>query len=158
MRKYTKRSAAAIAAAVVAVSGGAAWAVWSLTGEGSATAAAGTVAKLSVSGLSTTPLVPGGLTDVNLTVTNTNKFPVKIKTIVFSGFSSDKAGCAGTNVEQTTAEVPEDLIVPAATATASGSLPVTFAESLKMVANPAEACKSAVFSFSTDLGAESAAS
>ncbi|MDI6099650.1 hypothetical protein QLQ12_13690 [Actinoplanes sp. NEAU-A12] len=140
----------------MAVSGGAAWAVWSLTGTGSAEATAGSVATLTVTGASTTALVPGAVTDVTLSVTNPNKFPVKITSITFSGFGSDKAGCAGTNVEQTAALVPAGLIVPAATGSPSVT-PVDFPASLKMIANAANECQGAKFTFSTDLGAESAA-
>ncbi|WP_433827214.1 hypothetical protein ACQP2E_34850 [Actinoplanes sp. CA-015351] len=158
MRKFTKRSVALITAGVVAVGGGAAYAAWSLGGSGTATASAGTVQTLSVAGVSTTPLVPGTKTDVTLTLTNPNKFPVVVTSISYSGFSSNNGDCAGSNIVATGAAIPTGVIVPAATSTAPGTGPITHVEALRMVGNAAEECQAATFSFTATVGADSAAS
>lgn len=157
MRKFTKRSAALVTAGVVAVgAAGAAYAAWSLTGSGKATATAGTVVALEVSGASTTPLVPGSTADVTLTVVNKNTFPVIVKGIDFSGITSDKDGCGAKDLVYAKAPIPTSIVIAAA---ASESKPATktfaYPASLKMSANPAEACKLAKFTFETDVSAES---
>ncbi len=155
MRKMTKRSAVVASAVAVAVVGaGAAWAAWSLTGTGDTTAAAGKAAQLEVKGVSTTPLVPGATSDVTVTVTNPNQFPVLVKSINFSDFKSNKEKCEGNNIEQVTSAK-----FPAGTTVApGGSAPITYAGSIRMIGGAADACQEAKFSFKTAVSAESAAS
>ncbi|WP_436526533.1 hypothetical protein [Actinoplanes sp. HUAS TT8] len=151
----TKRSAVVASAVAVAVVGaGAAWAAWSLSGDTQVTAAAGTAVQLTVTGTNATALVPGSKSDVTVNVVNSNKFPVLIKSINFSDFASNKTGCDGSNIQQVTT-----VTVPAGTTVAAeNSKSVVLAQSLKMIADPADECQGASFTFKATVGAESAAS
>lgn len=164
MRKFTKRSTAVITA-VVAVSGaGAAWAAWALTGEGSATATAGTAAKLEITGTSFAPLVPGGKSDVTLTVSNPNPFPVTVTSVDFINITTTKEGCpASTDVAIVSEALPstptDALNIEAKTTTEiTPSKSITIKEALRMSGDAADACQGAQFTIKTALNAKSNAS
>ena len=80
MRKITKRSAAVIGAAVIAIGGGAAaWAAggWSVSGSGTGDASAASINLLSApSPMGPLPVSPGLVTTVTTKVNNPNDFPV----------------------------------------------------------------------------------
>ncbi|RZU50162.1 hypothetical protein EV385_1927 [Krasilnikovia cinnamomea] len=71
------------AAAAVFVNAGAAWAYWNLSGSGDAVAVAGSAIELKLEGKSddVRPLYPGGTTNLTVTVTNQNNFPVRITSL-----------------------------------------------------------------------------
>ncbi|SDT76740.1 hypothetical protein [Actinoplanes derwentensis] len=154
MRKYTKRVAALATAGVVAASGGAAWAFWTISGSGEASAKAGKVISLKVSGSSISALVPGSRSDVKVTVTNENKFPVLITSINFTGFavvSKTTRNCPNNTVEAVpNAPLPTDLYVaPQSTKV------LDYKDSVRMIADPDDACQEADFGFKTTVGGKS---
>jgi len=155
MRKITKRSAAIVAAAVVAVGGaGAAWAAWSLSGTGSASASAGAVVPLTVTGSPVVDaLVPGSKSDVTFTVKNENSFPVLIDSVTYGSFTSSLPSCASDIQAVAGAPLPTDLSVPA-----NATKSFTYEDSLKLIANSADECQNKTFGFSVIVGAKSAAS
>ncbi|GLY01016.1 hypothetical protein [Actinoplanes sp. NBRC 101535] len=161
MSKTTKRSVAVVTAAIVGIGGaGAAFAAWLLQGEGSASAASGEAATLVVTPntTSTTTLVPGGKADVKFEVSNPNTFPVAITDITFSNFTSSNAGCDDTDVEFVDAALPAAagaLNVAAKTAGVNGTKTIEYVGSLRMVADAADECQGATFSFDVDLTAQS---
>lgn len=72
----------AVTAAVI-VNAGAAWAYWRLDGNGSGVAVAGSAVELRLQGESddNKPLYPGGTTNMTVTVTNQNDFPIQITSV-----------------------------------------------------------------------------
>ena len=94
------------AAAAVLVNAGAAWAYWTLNGEGTGVAVAGTAVELTLTGKSddSKPLYPGGTTNLTVTVTNQNDFPIKITSVspganaVTADSEHRDAGCRTTGV------------------------------------------------------------
>jgi hypothetical protein len=80
MRKFTKRSAALVTAAVVAVSGGAAWAIngWDIGGTGEANGQASEIKPLTASTAFTDKLFPGAKSPLVTNMTNPNDFPVQL--------------------------------------------------------------------------------
>jgi hypothetical protein len=86
MRKVNRRTKvilAVCAVAAVAVNAGAAWAYWRITGSGTGAAQAGTVIELTLKGTSDDkkPLYPGGTSNLTVTVTNENDFPIEVTTV-----------------------------------------------------------------------------
>jgi hypothetical protein len=94
------------AAAAVIVNAGAAWAYWKLDGAGTAVAVAGSAVGLQLHGRSddSKPLYPGGTTNLTVTVTNNNDFPVKITSVaagtgeVTADAAHREGGCRTTGV------------------------------------------------------------
>jgi hypothetical protein len=164
MRKITKRSAAIITAAVVAVGGaGAAWAVWGVSGVGNATASAGSVEPLGVGEVITlnpTAFFPGSQHSVTFTVTNPNPFPVEITGISISDIDSgaaDETNCPDNSVVGLTGATPADeaaLEIPANTTTPQT---VTYNNAIRMIAAAANGCKTVPFTFKVNVQAGSAA-
>ncbi|RSM67839.1 hypothetical protein DMB66_14760 [Actinoplanes sp. ATCC 53533] len=152
MRKITKRSAAIAVAAVVAVGAtGAAWAAWSISGSGKASAKAGTVVPLTVTGDPVVDaLVPGSKSSVTFKVKNDNKFPVTIQTIKYSDFTSSAPACAKSIEQVEKADLPDGLVVAAET-----EKTYTYAQSLKLVDDPSNACQGKDFGFTVTVNATS---
>jgi hypothetical protein len=109
MRKINRRTKvilAVCAVAAVAVNAGAAWAYWRLTGSGTGVAQAGTVIELTLKGRSDDrkPLYPGGTSNLTVTVTNDNNFPIEVTTVsagsgkVTADEQHRAAGCRTTGV------------------------------------------------------------
>ena len=162
MRKLSRRSTAVVVTSVVAVgAAGAAWAAWSLTGSGTAEAKAGSVVTLKVTsaGLAAGGLTPGNATTVLLTVENRNAFPVRITDIDLTQLDSPQEGCAATdNVEVVNdAPLPARATVPAGGKDDPATAQISWAGPLRMVADPADACQGAPFTFNVHLDAVSAA-
>ncbi|MFI5932965.1 hypothetical protein [Actinoplanes sp. NPDC051494] len=163
MRKFSKRSAAVLTTVTVLLgAAGAAWAAWSLSGTGNAEAKAGSGVTLRVTGagLAGAGLTPGNTTTVLLTVENPNTFPVRVNNIDLTQVASTTAGCdAAANVEVVNdAPLPEAVTVPAGRADAPATARITWDGPLRMIADPADACQGAPFTFSVHLDAVSAAS
>jgi hypothetical protein len=158
MRKITKRSAIIATAAVVAVGGaGAAFAAWSLNGSGDASTTAGSASPLTVSGVQVVgTLVPGSKASVQFTAQNPNSFPVKISGIQYSDVvvtGAGMTGCPTNNLQQvglTDAPLPTDLALPASPAGGSTKT-ITYANSVRLKANPDNGCQNATFSFKVNL-------
>jgi hypothetical protein len=152
MRKITKRSAAIIAASVIAIGGaGAAWAAWTFSGTGNASVSAATATPLTVTGETVAgPMVPGTAVNVSFTVKNPNSFPVLINSITYGTFTSTTPGCAGQLEQVVGAALPvsRDLA-------AGAEKNYTYAGSLKLVDNPDTNCQGAAYGFKVVLGATS---
>ncbi|WP_189328544.1 hypothetical protein [Actinoplanes ianthinogenes] len=152
----TKRSATAVAAAaaVAVIGAGTAYAAWTLSGNGDASATAGKVVPLDVSGVAPADLVPGGKSALNVTVTNKNKFAVKITKITIGAISTKAKDCPSTSVVATGAAIPANLVVLAA-----GNSPTTatvaYPDALQMSADAPNACQSAKYEFTVAVDAES---
>lgn len=165
MGKRTNRSTVVALAAFAGVgAAGAALAAWNLTGSGTAEARAGSAVGLTVTsaGLPPDGLTPGNPTAVLLTVQNPNPFPVRVTGIALENLRSTRAGCdADDNVDVVnTAPLPAeaDLTVPAGSDQRPATAKVTWEGPLRMVADPANACQGAPFTFNVRLDAVSAAS
>jgi hypothetical protein len=109
MRKVNRRTKvilAVCALAAVAVNAGAAWAYWRITGSGTGAAQAGSAIELNLKGKSDDkkPLYPGGTSNLTVTVTNDNDFPIRITTLspgkgsVSADAQHRDAGCRTTGV------------------------------------------------------------
>ncbi|MBO3740362.1 hypothetical protein [Actinoplanes flavus] len=157
MPKYTKRSAAIITAGIVVVGGAGAAYAWTLKGSGSASATASTVNTLSVSEVSSTPLVPGTTADVKFKVSNPNAFPVEVTGVTFTNVTTTTQGCSGNHVQILTGELPapvEDVTVPAKTGDTNGTKDITYAKSLKLKNNAPNECIGAKFTFTVAVDAQ----
>jgi hypothetical protein len=160
MRKITKRSAAIIAASVLAVGGaGAAWAAWTSSGTADVSATAGTAAPLVVAPnpVVSGTLVPGSKASVQFTVTNNNSYPVKINSLSLGSFTSTDTDC---NVGATFQQVP-GAALPTALATAlaaNTSATYTWTDSLSLTADPDDNCQGAPIKFILTASGVSAAS
>ncbi|MEV6597212.1 hypothetical protein AB0M36_10160 [Actinoplanes sp. NPDC051346] len=162
MRKLSRRSTTVVVTTVVALgAAGAAWAAWSLTGSGTAEAKAGSVVTLTVTsaGLVGGGLTPGNTTTVLLTVSNRNAFPVRVTNIDLTKLASSRAGCdAGANVEVVNdAPLPGKATVPAGSEDEPATAQIAWSGPLRMMADPADACQGAPFTFDVRLDAVSAA-
>jgi hypothetical protein len=125
-------------------------AYWAVTGTGSAGATtAGTSAVTLSSGTAVAQLVPGGTSDVALTVTNPNAGQVRVGSLALDtgqgtgGFGVDAghAGCGLSTLGFTTqTNSGAGWTVPG-----TGSLAVTLPNALSMGAGAANACQGAVF-------------
>ncbi|GGL04701.1 hypothetical protein [Mangrovihabitans endophyticus] len=138
----------AVAVAVV-VNASVAWAYWSLSGSGNAVSVAGSAVELELNGRSdeSKPLYPGGSTNLTVTVTNKNDFPIKITTVspgpgsVTADASHRDAGCRSTgvfvasDVLRVAWEVPKNTIGV-----------FTVSDGLKMNNSSDSACQGATFS------------
>jgi hypothetical protein len=135
---------------MLAVAGGA-FAYWRALGSGSASAATGTTASLTISPATVAAqLYPGGQADVVLTLTNPGSASVRVGSLAVdtsqgtNGYAVDGAhsGCAVSALTFTTqTNGGAGWTVPG-----SGSLPVTLANALSMTTAAANACQGASFS------------
>jgi hypothetical protein len=160
MRKITKRSAAIITAAVVAVGGaGAAWASWFSSKTVDVGATSGKSLPLGVEAVSLTgpALVPGKTQGITFKVTNPNSYPVKMKTFSHGDFTTTKATCDASSFV-----VPAGFVVPPAfyTTTIQGEKTATFTWDgfASLSADPDNDCQDAPFKVSITVDGESAAS
>jgi hypothetical protein len=142
----------AIAAAVVAATVVApAFAYWSSAGNGmSATSAATSQAVVLGVGSPTAQLYPGGASDVALTISNPNLFPVHVGTVSLdttsgtAGYAIDGAhtGCALTVLGfQSQTNGGSGWTVPKKVGTTNGTLPLDLAGALTMTTDAASACQ-----------------
>jgi hypothetical protein len=141
---------------VLALAGaGAADAFWRGSGTGAGSGTAGTTVPVTLSpGSPTATLFPGGLTDVVLTVTNPNLFPVRIGSLALDtgqgtgGFAVDAghAGCALSTLNFT-AQINGGAgwTVPGRVGAVVGTVSVTLANALAMGTGAANACQGASY-------------
>jgi hypothetical protein len=139
-----------LAAALVVLVSGAAFAFWSTSGSGSAAASTdGTVALTLSPATPTAELYPGGQASVVTTVANPNASTVRIGSLALDstqgngGFGVDAAhpGCAVSTLGFTT----QTNGGAGWTVSGHGSLPVTLAGALSMSTSAANACQGATF-------------
>jgi hypothetical protein len=97
MRKITKRAGVILGVSALGISGGVAWAVWSITGSATATATATTAQKITVTAHAE-GLFPGGKKNLSITATNPNEFPVQITSWGTPSISTGDADCAGSHM------------------------------------------------------------
>lgn len=164
MRKVNRRTKVILtvaAVAAVAVNAGVAWAYWSITGSGTAAVAAGSVIELSLKGKSDLdkPLFPGSASDLIVTVTNENNFPIQITTVApgkgvtAADDAHRAAGCRNTgvvvakDVQRVSWDVPKNSIGV-----------FTVPDGIKMTNQSDTACQGAVFTIPVQATGLSAAS
>jgi hypothetical protein len=136
------------AAAAVLVNAGAAWAYWMLDGEGTGVAVAGSVVELTLTGRSddSRPLYPGGTTNLTVTVTNQNDFPIKITSVapgdkaVTADSAHREAGC------RTTGVVVAQKVIPVSWEVPKNTIGVfTVPDGVRMTNSSDSACQGATF-------------
>lgn len=164
MRKVNRRTKVILtvaAVAAVAVNAGAAWAYWRMTGTGTGVAQAGSVIELSLRGRSDDdkPLFPGGTSDLTVTVTNRNDFPIEITTVsagagrTVADEAHRAAGCLNTgvvvakDVHKVSWQVPRNTIGV-----------FTLPDGIKMTNSSDSACQGATFTIPVQAAGTSAAS
>jgi hypothetical protein len=151
MRQLDRRGKLIIsvaAAIAVIVNAGAAWAYWSLRGEGQAVAVAGSAVELKLQGRSddSRPLYPGGTADLTVTVTNQNAFPVKVTSVspgagkVTADSDHRDAGCQNTGVL-----VAQDVVAVSWEVPKNTIGVFTVPDGLRMTNNSDSACQGATF-------------
>ena len=136
------------AAAAVMVNAGVAWAYWKLEGAGTAAAVAGSAVELKLQGRSddSKPLYPGGTTNLSVTVTNQNDFPVKITSVspgsgdVTADSGHREGGCRTTGVV-----VAADVLAVAWEVPKNTIGVFTVPDGLKMTNSSDSACQGATF-------------
>lgn len=135
--------------------GGIAAAVWSAVGSGSGTAGAATTVAVTLSpGTPSTSLYPGGQTDVQLSVSNSNIATVRIGSLSLdtlrgtSGISVDAphAACVLSAITFTTqTNGTTGWTVPGKVGTVNGSLAITLTNAVAMSTSAVSACQGATF-------------
>ncbi|AGL20854.1 hypothetical protein [Actinoplanes sp. N902-109] len=162
MRKLDRRGKAILsvaAAAAVIVNAGVAWAYWTLDGSGSGVAVAGSAVELKLQGRSddSAPLYPGGTSNLTVTVTNQNNFPIRITTLspggaVTADDAHRDAGCRSTGVDIRAELLKVDWEVPKNTI---GVFSVP--DGLRMTNASDSACQGATFTIPVQANGQSSA-
>ncbi len=158
--KTTRRRAllgSALIAVLALTTTGVASALWAQAGAGSGSAGTGTTQAVTLSpGTASNQLYPGGQSAVAVTVTNPNPGPVKIESLSLDttqgtgGFAVDggHAACGVASLSFTTqTNAGAGWTIPA-----SGSSPLSLANSLSMNTNAANACQGASFTVYLKVG------
>ncbi|HEY1529748.1 MAG TPA: hypothetical protein VGF80_02965 [Galbitalea sp.] len=155
-RKLLGTIAMILALAVVLVGGaGVAYAYWSAGGSGTGFGANGTTTPLTISaGTPTGTLLPGGSTNVLLTMTNPNVARVRISSLALdttqgtNGFGVDAAhaGCTLSTLSfATQTNGGAGWTVNGKVGTVNGTLAVTLTNALTMSTSAVNACQGATF-------------
>ncbi|HTF09289.1 MAG TPA: hypothetical protein VK659_14060 [Asanoa sp.] len=142
MRKITKRAGVMIGVAALGISGGVAWAAWSIIGTATATATAAEAHEITITAVADNGLVPGGAKDLVITTDNPNAFPVQITDWGTTNTVSDKGGCAGTWV--TFAPPANPVVIPA------GPGSQTVIKGASMHINTPDECQGAKFTLTAE--------
>jgi hypothetical protein len=163
MRKLDRRGKAILsvaATAAVIVNAGVAWAYWSLNGTGTGVAVADSAVELKLEARSddSAPLYPGGSSNLDVTVTNQNDFPIRITTLSLAGeVTADDdhrdAGCRSTGVSVSSSALIVNWQVPRNTVGAF-SVP----GGLRMTNDSDSACQGATFTIPVQANGMSSAS
>jgi hypothetical protein len=157
MRKITKRSAAVIGAAVVAVGAtGAAWAAWTITGTGGTSASSASLSPITATATVVgDKLWPGQSRNATVKVTNPNDFPVKVTGVTIKDVAAAGApGCTKDKAALVLGAVPPNTVIggkPAAFVTATPTDAGTWSNFVQMGAGAEAACAGATFTVSFDL-------
>ncbi|MFI6076906.1 hypothetical protein ACIA5C_35770 [Actinoplanes sp. NPDC051343] len=159
MRKITKRSVAIIAASLVAIGGGAAWATWTLIGDGSTAAAAESASQLSITAPATAEggLAPGQAADIVFVVANPNKYPVTIGAVKLTGLTVTKASDATGTCAPTDILMPENANLTGASGLdvpkGPSSQGVRLKSAISMKQSAGDGCKGASFGITVHIDA-----
>lgn len=157
MKRRTRRAAITIAviAALLATSGGAAFAYWKAGGSGSGSGSTGSTTALSIApGTASAGLYPGSTATVTVVVSNPNTAPVVITSLVSdttqgtTGFSVDAghSGCSVAALSYTTqSNGGAGWVVPRKVGVTNGSLTITLPAALSLSTAAANACQGASF-------------
>lgn len=149
-RRWWARRPAVVAGVTGAVllTGTAAFAYWTTTGSGTATATAGTTAAVTITGTVSGTIYPGGTFTVNLTATNPNNSAVKLGTISATGFDTDVNACDTLIADNTFADFTmANIVANESVAANANNAAMAATGSLVFGNSPGEnqdACKSAV--------------
>lgn len=140
---------------LVVLGTGTALAYWGGSGTGAGSGTTGAAAPLTLTpGTPSAALYPGGQSNVTLTVTNTNSFPVQIDSLALDasrgtgGFAVDAghSGCATSTLSFTTqTNGGTGWTVPAKEGLVNSTLPITLTNALAMGLAAANACQGANF-------------
>jgi hypothetical protein len=140
-RRRLVSAAAGLVLFVVATGGGAAYAYWTSNGSGSGAASTGqpvTVHVLQAAGTPTNKLLPGGTSDLALTLNNPNTYPVTIVGVAQNGNGPDPgSGCtfAGSAASVPTQSGLSIVVAPGA------AVDVTIPGAAAMGSSSASACQ-----------------
>ena len=155
----TKRLTAGTIVLGVALASSIAFAAWTATGSGAGYTKATTASALTTVDVSasTSPgtLYPGGTSDVKISISNPNPYPVLVTSVLGSGLpasiTSDKVGCsaAGTGVSFT------DQTGLSLAVAAGGTTNFTFTGAAAMSNSSANACQGAIFTIPVTLSGAS---
>jgi hypothetical protein len=133
-----------VAGTMVALTATAAAAYWSSSGNGTASAQAGSALNPTTSAVASvgTVLVPGGSGNVTIKVNNPNGYPVRLSSVVNqSGGTITGTGgtgtCTNTDVTFTNQTGLSNVIA------AGGNVTITFANAASMGSNPDQGCQNA---------------
>ena len=158
MRKFTKRTTAAIAATAIAVSGaGAAYAFWTLSGTGSTETKAGSVVALEIGKeVVVGELTPGNYGSIKFTAQNRNKFPVELTKITLSNVNANQKTCPAENIVIKTPVInnPTDNKIPSG-ASQWQTKTFTVPNALFMKDDADNGCQNATFSLVVTVDAKS---
>ena len=156
MQKFPRKLFAVGAIVGGAVVGGIAFAAWTSTGTGSATAKADTAEALTTvdaSATSEASLYPGATGDATLRIVNPNPYPVQVTSVTGTGtVTSDKgAACDASTGVTFTDQADVALVVPA-----NDAATFTLAGAVAMTNSSDNACQGAVFTIPVTLTGASA--
>jgi len=140
---------------VLMIFGGAAYAYWGSSGNGSGSGTTGTSADVILSpGTPTAQLRPGGRANVVLDISNPNTFSVDIASLVLDtaqgvggyGVDAGHSGCTPGSLDFTTqTNSGAGWTVPARAGAVNGTLAVSLTDAIFMQVNAANACQGAHF-------------
>lgn len=162
MRKLTKRSVTIAAVAAVAVgAGGAAWAAWQVQSSASVVARSESMKPLTVTVTDVNDLYPGKTSDIIGTVTNPNRFDVKISSIsapqirvtAASGNACNSTNTGITVVPPTQAELA--ALPPVAKGATNAAF--TFPQRVQMTNDSNSECQGGAFTLTFTVSGASAA-
>jgi hypothetical protein len=153
-RSRSRRTAVVTGAGLVAalLGAGIAVAAWTSTGDGAATAKAGTAqapTTSDVQAFTSGLLYPGGTGDVMITINNPNPYPVRVASIVAGAGPIGVSGAAGECTDHGVtftppAHVASDAGLDSKIAAAS-SLTLTLPAAVSMASTANDGCQGAVF-------------
>lgn len=149
--KVKARYAIPVLGLVGIVAAGIAWASWTASGSGSASAKADTSAPVTVVGATSDgDLYPGGTGNLKMTVTNENDFAVTITGVTADGaVTADDEGC---NAETVAFADQDELDL---SVEANGSQVITLPDSVSMASAANDDCQGASFDIPVEVQAVS---
>ncbi|MFD8493960.1 LEA type 2 family protein [Amycolatopsis sp. NPDC059657] len=149
MRKFSKKTAIALAAAGALTMAGVAYAAWSSSGAGSGSVTSTTALNSTISPTGTSDaLYPGAAKTFTITVNNPNSYPVKV-TSISTGSSAADGGCGAGSVTS------DAVSNPSGTIGANGS--ATYTLTAHMTTDADDACQGKTFSLNLTATLASAA-
>jgi hypothetical protein len=160
MRKFTKRSAAIATAAAVVIGGAGAAYAWTIgSGTGSANAKAATTQNLVIAPAATVDdeLYPGHSSSLTLSVSNKNKYVVKVDKVTIGAITDLPAGCSagdftidsGTGTPTVFTFTAKDVAAGDGT-NAGAATSITVPNAVTMKDTAAQECVNAAFKVAVD--------